>query len=65
MTKKQKSLHQSNKNGTKKYRKGGHSNSSLNPNRIIKGNTDGKFNSLRTKSTIKRLKMYDQKPPNQ
>lgn len=47
----------------KKFGKGGKSNSSLNPERVIKGNTDGKNNSLRTKATIKRLKMYNQKMP--
>jgi nuclear GTP-binding protein len=30
---------------------------------VVKGNTDGKNNSLRTKATIKRLKMYSQKKP--
>ena len=47
----------------KKFGKGGHSNSSLNPERTIKGNTSGKNNSLRSKATIKRLKMYTAKAP--
>lgn len=37
--------------------------SSTNPDRKVKGNTDGKNNSLRTKNTIKRLQMYRQKMP--
>ena len=37
--------------------------SSTNPDRHVKGNTDGKLNSLRTKNTIKRLQMYRQKMP--
>lgn len=63
MGKKQGFLHTANKNSNKKFGKGGKSNSSQNPDRIIKGNTDGKNNSLRTKATIKRLKMYSQKKP--
>lgn len=62
--KREKSLHTTNKANQKKFRAGGHSNSSMNPDRKIKGNTDGKNNSLRTKSTIKRLKMYNMKAPN-
>lgn len=63
MGKKETSLHKANKKGHKKFSKGGKSNSSSNPDRQIKGNTDGKNNSLRSKSTIKRLKMYDMKKP--
>ena len=63
MAKKPKSLHTSNKKLNKKFQNPGKSNSSMNPDRKIKGNTDGKNNSLRTKSTIKRLKMYNQKMP--
>ena len=57
------SLNKTNKVNQQKLKAGGHSNSSNNPNRTVKGNTDGKNNSLRTKSTIKRLKMYDAKAP--
>ncbi len=63
MAKKQKSLHKANKASSKKFAKGGKSNSSFNPDRKIKGNTDGKNNSLRSKATIKRLQMYRQKKP--
>lgn len=65
MSKKVKSLHTSNKTGNNKFGKGGHSNSSNNPDRKVKGNTDGTNNSMRTKATIKRLKMYNQKMPDQ
>ena len=57
------SLNKTKKVNQQKFKTGGHSNSSNNPNRTVKGNTDGKNNSLRTKSTIKRLKMYDAKAP--
>lgn len=46
-----------------KFNKGSKSNSSNNPDRIIKGNTSGVGSTFRTKNTIKRLKMYDQKAP--
>lgn len=63
MGKQQTSLHKANKSSHKKFNKGGKSNSSGNPDRKIKGNTDGKNNSLRSKATIKRLQMYRQKKP--
>lgn len=46
-----------------KFKKSSKSNSSNNPDRVIKGNTSGVGNTYRTKNTIKRLKMYDQKAP--
>lgn len=63
MGKKETGLHKSNKINNRKFGKGGRSNSSLNPDRVVKGNTDGTNNSMRTKATIKRLKMYNQKMP--
>jgi nuclear GTP-binding protein len=30
---------------------------------VVKGRTDGKNNSLRSKATIKRLRMYNEKAP--
>ena len=65
MSKKVKSLHKTNKAQHNKFQKGGHSHSSTNPDRKVKGNTDGTNNSMRTKATIKRLKMYNQKMPDQ
>jgi nuclear GTP-binding protein len=46
-----------------KFNKGSKSNAATNPDRVIKGNTNGVGNTFRTKNTIKRLKMYDQKMP--
>jgi nuclear GTP-binding protein len=63
MAKEVKSIRSNNKKLHGKFEKGSKSNASTNPNRTIKGNTDGKNNSFRTKNTIKRLKMYDQKMP--
>lgn len=63
MTKKNHSLQKNNKKLHTKYKNAGKSNSSMNPDRKIKGNTDGTNNSFRTKATIKRLKMYNQKMP--
>lgn len=63
MSKKTKSLKKNNKTLHNKFKVNNKSNSSMNPDRKIKGNTDGTNNSLRTKSTIKRLKMYNQKMP--
>ncbi len=63
MSKKQKGLTRNNKNLHNKFKKDGKSNASTNPDRKIKGNTDGNNNSLRSTNTIKRLKMYEQKMP--
>ena len=57
------SLHINNKKLHNNFKSGGKSNSSTNPDRQVKGNTDGQQNSLRTKATIKRLKLYNQKMP--
>jgi len=46
-----------------KFKQSAKSNSSTNPDRVIKGNSSGVGNTFRTKNTIKRLKMYDQKMP--
>ena len=46
-----------------KFNKQSKSNAATNPDRKIKGNTSGTGNSMRTKSTIKRLKMYNVKMP--
>jgi hypothetical protein len=35
------------------------SNAATNPDRVVKGNTSGHGSTMRTKSTIKRLKMYN------
>ena len=37
----------------------------MNPDRKVDGNTSGKGNSMRSKSTINRLKMYRQRMPDQ
>lgn len=58
MSKKEKGLKRNNKNLHNKFKKEGKSNASTNPDRVIKGNTDGKNNSLRSKNSIKRLQMY-------
>lgn len=63
MSKKQKGLSRNSKNLHSKYNKQSKSNSSTNPDRKIKGNTDGQNNSLRSTNTIKRLQMYRQKMP--
>ena len=63
MTKKTDSMQKNNRKLHGKFKKTSKSNSSMNPERKIKGNTSGQNNSLRTKSTIKRLKMYNQKMP--
>jgi hypothetical protein len=47
-----------------KFKHGAKSNAATNPDRVVKGNTSGVGSTLRTKNTIKRLKMYDQKMPN-
>ena len=47
-----------------KFNKSSKSNAATNPDRKVKGNTSGVGNTMRSKSTIKRLKMYDQKMPN-
>jgi hypothetical protein len=60
MTKKTSRLHATNKALNKRPKK---SNASTNPDRKIKGNTSGKNNSLRSASTIRRLKMYNAKMP--
>ena len=39
------------------------SNAATNPDRKVKGNTSGTGSSMRTKNTIKRLKMYNQRMP--
>ncbi|MCB0369009.1 MAG: hypothetical protein KDD45_06030, partial [Bdellovibrionales bacterium] len=46
-----------------KFKKQSKSNAATNPDRNIKGNTSGTGNSMRTKSTIKRLNMYNQRMP--
>jgi nuclear GTP-binding protein len=46
-----------------KFQNQSRSNAATNPDRVIKGNTSGTGSSFRTKNTIKRLKMYDQKAP--
>ena len=46
-----------------KFNKNSKSNAATNPDRKVKGNTTGVGSSMRSKSTIKRLKMYDQKMP--
>jgi nuclear GTP-binding protein len=46
-----------------KFNKGSKSNAATNPDRVVKGNTSGVGSTLRTKNTIKRLKMYDQRMP--
>jgi len=46
-----------------KFKNQSRSNAATNPDRVIKGNTSGAGSSFRTKNTIKRLKMYDQKAP--
>ena len=51
-----------NKGLQKKIAKGTKSNASTNPDRKTKANSDGKHNSFRTKATIKRLNMYNEKP---
>jgi len=38
--------------------------SSTNPERKVKGNTTGVGNTMRSKNTIKRLQMYNQRMPN-
>ena len=51
-----------NKSLQKKIAKNTKSNSSTNPNRKTDANSDGKNNSFRTKATINRLNMYNEKP---
>lgn len=51
-----------NKGLQKKIAKGTKSNASTNPDRQTKANDDGKHNSFRTKATINRLNMYNDKP---
>jgi nuclear GTP-binding protein len=46
-----------------KFNHGSKSNAATNPDRKVKGNTTGVGNTMRTKNTIKRLKMYDQRMP--
>lgn len=63
MAKEQKGIKSNNKKLHSKYGKTSRSNNPDNPDRVIKGNTSGTGSSMRTKSTIKRLKMYNQKMP--
>jgi hypothetical protein len=63
MTKVQKGVRANNKKLHSKYNKTSKSNAATNPDRKVKGNTSGVGNTMRTKSTIKRLKMYNQKMP--
>ena len=46
-----------------KFKNSSKSNAATNPDREVKGNTSGVGNTMRSKNTIKRLKMYDQKMP--
>jgi nuclear GTP-binding protein len=64
MSKTVKPIRGNNKKLHGKFKSVSKSMSSTNPDRTIKGNTDGKNNSFRTKSTIKRLNMYNIKAPN-
>lgn len=63
MAKEQKGIRGKSKGLHGKFNKGSKSNNSNNPDRVIKGNSSGVGNTFRTKNTIKRLKMYDQKMP--
>ena len=45
-----------------KFNKKSKSNASTNPNRETKANTSGLMNTFRTKATINRLNMYNEKP---
>jgi hypothetical protein len=63
MAKEQKGIRGNHKKLHSKFNKSSKSNNSNNPDRVIKGNSSGVGNTFRTKNTIKRLKMYDQKMP--
>ena len=63
MAKEARSIRKNNKKLHGKFSKSSKSNSSMNPDRKVDGNTSGKGNSLRSKSTINRLKMYKQRMP--
>ena len=58
-----KGVRANNKNLHSKFKKSSKSNAATNPDRVVKGNTSGVGNTMRTKNTIKRLKMYNQKMP--
>ena len=63
MAKELKGVRANNKKLHGKFSKKSKSNSATNPDRKIKGNTSGVGSSMRTKNTIKKLKMYNQKMP--
>ena len=63
MAKEARSIRKNSKKLHSKFAKQSHSNSSMNPERKIDGNTSGKGNSMRTKATINRLQMYRQRMP--
>ncbi len=63
MAKQAKGLSKNSKSLHAKFNKNTKSMAATNPDRKIKGNTSGTGNTMRTKGTIKRLKMYDQKMP--
>ena len=63
MAKEQKGIRGKSKSLHGKFQKGSKSNASTNPDRMIKGNTSGTGSTFRTKNTIKRLKMNDEKHP--
>lgn len=63
MAKEQKGVRGNNKKLHGKFKIGSKSNAATNPDRKVKGNTSGVGNTMRTKNTIKRLKMYDQRMP--
>ena len=63
MAKELKGVKSNNKKLRGKFNKKSKSNAATNPDRTVKGNTSGTGNTLRSKNTIKRLKMYDQRMP--
>lgn len=63
MAKELKGIKANNKKLRGKFSKKSKSNAATNPDRVVKGNTSGVGSTLRTKNTINRLKMYDQRMP--